>query len=347
MQFYDKSGYLNFRKVRDIGMPFTLIIGGRGSGKTYGALKTSIEDDKIFAFMRRKQTQLDIINKPEFSPIKPVCRDTGWKYTMRPIAKGLSGFVPYEIGEDGKSEVISGPPVGYTCALSTIANLRGFDASEIDLLIYDEFIPEKAERPLQNEADALFNCYETFNRNRELQGRAPLQLICMANANDQTAPILESLRLIKRLDRMRKTGTEWYKDAQRGLALILLQDSPISAAKKETALYRLTSGTDYAEMALDNKFAYEDRGEGEIVSRPLTEYRPIVEVGEITIYKHKSNGMYYVSGHRMGTPQHFAATETDLARFRRSYQWLAAAHLDGYVEFEDFLCRVLLTKYVI
>ena len=45
-------------------------------------------------------------------------------------------------------------------ALSTVSNLRGFDMSDCTLLIYDEFIPEPHERPLKNEAAALFNAYE-------------------------------------------------------------------------------------------------------------------------------------------------------------------------------------------
>ena len=342
MRFYDNNGYFDFRAVRDLGCPFTLVIGGRGTGKTYGALKTSIEDGLLFMFMRRKQTQLDIINRPEFSPIKPVCRDTGWKFTMRPVAKGLAAFVPYEIEDE--RETITGSPVGYTCALSTVANLRGFDASEIGLLLYDEFIPEKSERPLTNEADALLNCYETFNRNRELDGRPPLQLVCMANANDQTAPLLEYFRLIKRIDKMRRSGQELFVDRDRGLALVVLRDSPISERKRDTALYRLTAGTEFSDMALSNDFAYEERGA--IVSRPLAEYRPLAQIGELVIYRHKSAGRFYASTHRSGTPPQFGTGTTELARFRRTYGWLWLEVLDGNMEYEDFLCQALLTKYL-
>ena len=343
MSFYDAAGYLDFRKVRGLGMPFTILLGGRATGKTYGALRTSVEDGVRFVFMRRKQTQLDMINKPEFSPIRPVCRDTGLQITMRPVAKGLAAFVPYKIGDDGREE-ITGKPYGYTVALSTVSNLRGFDTSDVELLLYDEAIPEKAERPLPNEADALFNCYETFNRNRELSGRPALQLVCMANANDQTAPILEALQLVRRIDRMRKTGTELYTDPGRGLALIMLRDSPISAAKSETALYKLTAGSDFASMSLDNSFSYEDRAR--TASRPLAEYKPIVGVGEITIYKHKSIHEYYVSSHRRGSPPIYGAGETELDRFRRAYGWLWQEWMDDRITVEDYLCQVLLTKYL-
>jgi len=343
MRLYDENGYINIRAVRDTGYPFILLNGGRGTGKTYGALRTSVEDGKRFMFMRRRQTQVDIINKPQFSPMKPVCRDTGLQITTAPVAKGLAAFVPYETDEKGKT-IITGDPYGYTCALSTVANLRGFDASELDMIIYDEYIPEKTERPLPHEADALFNCYETMNRNRELDGRPPMQLLCLSNTNDQTAPVLESLHLISRIDKMKKSGQDVYTDPVRGLMLILLKDSPISAAKSDTALYRLTAGSDFSRMALENAFAYEDRGA--IVSRPLAEYRPLVQVGEIVIYKHKSARRYYVSTHKAGSPPSFGTSDSELERFRHSFGWLWEVYLRELIEFEEYLCQILLTKYL-
>lgn len=344
MTFYDDNGYLDFRRIRDIGVPFVLCCGGRGSGKTYGALRTSVEDGIKFIYMRRKQVQLDIINKPDFSPIKPVCRDTGLQITMRSVAKGLAGFVPYELDEETGKEIITGPPLGYTVALSTVANLRGFDASDVDLLIYDEFIPEQSEMPIPHEADALFNCYETLNRNKELEGRRPLQLVCLANTNYQAGPLLVHLGLVNKLDQMRKAGRELYLDKKRGLALIVLRDSPISAAKADTALYQLTAGTDFAAMALSNEFAYDDRTG--IRSRPLIEYDPLFAVGPLTVYTHKSEQRVYVSPHRRGSPPVYDTDETSLLRMRQTYYYLWDAQIAGRLEYEDYNTKILLTKYM-
>lgn len=341
INLYTDEGYLDFRAVRDAGYPFTLIIGGRGTGKTYGALRSCVEDDIVFAFMRRRQTQVDIINKPEFSPIRPICRDIGEQITSRPLVKGICGFYRYEI-EDGK-EIITGPPLGFTCALSTLSNVRGFDASHVQMLLYDEFIPEKGERVLPNEADTLFNAYETINRNRELDGGRPLQMICMANSNDLSTPVLASLGLIRKIDKMLKTGQQVYTDDKRGLLLVLLRDSPISEAKGDTALYRLTRGSDFASMALDNAFSYEDRGA--IVSRPLREYKPVVAVGEICIYEHKSKRRFYTATHTEGAPVTFTAGDADLQRFRRSFGWLWREYLADTMEFEEYLAQILFTKY--
>lgn len=343
MKIYLDNGYINFRAIRDCGMPFIFLIGGRGTGKTYGGFATSIEDNIPFLYMRRTQKQLDIVNKPQFSPVKPVARNLGLSITMRPVAKGLSAYVPFELDEKG-NEQISGDPFGYNCALSTVSNLRGFDASEIQLLMYDEFIPEKTERPIKNESDALFNAYETFNRNRELAGEKPLILVCMANANDQTAPVLEALGLVKRIEKMRSKGIEYYADIKRGIALFLLHDSPVSKAKEQTALYRLTAGSSFSEMSLQNNFAYEDRAG--IISRDLKPYKPLVSIGNVTVYKHKAADLYYISAHKSGSPVTYSTTDTDIERFNDAFGWLYDKMLAAKIEYEDFAVKSEFNSYL-
>ena len=337
MKLYDDNGYFNFRAVRDLGQPYNFILGGRGTGKTYGALKVCIEDQQKFVFLRRRQNQLDLINKPEFSPIRPLCRVEGWRYTMRSIAKGLSAFVPYEIGEKGE-EIISGPPVGFTAALSTVGSVRGFDSSDVLTAIYDEAIPETGERPLPNEADKLANFYETFNRNRELEGRPPLQLFCLANANDLGSSILQAWGVTERVERMRKRGTGLFIEKEQGICLVVLQDSPISEKKKGTALYRLMGGSRFSEMALNNDFSYNDRSH--VISRPLGEYRPIAQYGDYVFYSHKSERRYYISPHKSGAPKIYQKTETGLDKLRRDLDYLYDAYMDGRVEFETWSCQV-------
>lgn len=342
MRIYDNNGYLDFRSVRDEGYPFTFVVGGRGTGKTYGALRSSIEDCKVFAFMRRRQTQADMIAKPEFSPLIPVCIDTGWTITTRPIVKGISGFFPYHL--EDKKAVLAAAPLGYILALSTLANVRGFDGSRIQLLLYDEFLPERGERCLPSEADTLLNAYETINRNRELTGSQPLQLVALANANDLGAPILQQLGLTRQLDRMAIKGRQVWTDDSRGILVLMLRDSPISAAKADTALYRLTDGSDYSAMALQNAFAYEDRAG--VDSRPLREYRPLVAIGELTIYSHKSRREFYASRHRSGGCREYGTTELQIKKFRADYGWLYRELMAGRLISEDYAAKTELNRYL-
>ena len=343
MKLYDDKGYLNFREIRDRGYPYNIVIGGRGTGKTFGALQTSVEDELPFMFMRRLQNEADIIKAPDFSPIRPVCRATGWKIKAVPVVKGIGGFARYELNDEGK-EVVLGQPLGYICALSTIGKVRGFDSARVKILIYDEFLPEKGSRVLKNEYDILMNAYETLNRNRELEGQKPLQLFCLANANDLASPVLLRLNLVKRLDTMIKKGTQIWTDDKRGILLCVLQDSPISTAKASTALYRLTEGSDYAGMALSNNFAYEERGR--IASRPLGEYKPVVTVGELTVYVHKSRREFYCTTHRSGSCPRYDTGDHSLERFRQAYGWLWKEAMTDNIEYEEYLCQALLLRYI-
>ena len=176
---YDRNGFINIPAIYNIPVPFIFIVGGRGTGKTYGVCKFAIEKKIKFALMRRTQTQADLISKPEFSPLKPVLGDMNRMFKAVSLTKQNSAF--YETDMEGT--IISPEPFCYSLALSTISNMRGFDAGDISLIFYDEFIAEAHERPLKNEAEAFFNCYETINRNRELKGIAPVKVICAANSN--------------------------------------------------------------------------------------------------------------------------------------------------------------------
>lgn len=335
MKLYQENGYVNIRGIIETGLPFLFVVGGRGTGKTYTALKTVKEDGTKFFFMRRTQAQADLISKPEFSPFKVLNTDMGWDVGIRSISKYNGAF--YDNAEEG------GLPIGYTGALSTMSNVRGFDSQDVQLLIYDEFIPERHERPIKNEGAALLNAYETINRNRELQGRKPLQMLCMANANDLSNPIFLELGFVGKAERMKRKGQEVSIDQRRGIGIFMLSNSPISEAKKETALYRLTTGSEFERMALENDFA--EREYAEVKHRPLQEYRPEVSVGELCIYSHKTTGRLYVSTHVSGSPPTYTAGEQDLKRFRRSWGWIYQEDMAGNIDFEEVFCRILLTKY--
>lgn len=342
MNIYQESGYLDVRKIMSLGLPFNFIVGGRATGKTYTSLETVKADGVKFIYMRRTQSQADMINKPEFSPFKSLNEDHGWDVGSASLSKYNAGFYETEETEDGGRACI-GSPIGYTCALSTISNMRGFDASDVRVLIYDEFIPEKHERPIKNEGAAFLNAYETINRNRELQGKPPLQVLCLANANDLANPIFMELKLVRKAEQMRRKGQEVSIDKERGVGLFILDKSPISSRKQETALYKLAEGSEFNRMSLQNDFANEELST--IKSRPLSEYKPIVTVGEITIYKHKATREYYVSTHKTGSPPEYGTGETERARFSRTFNWIWAEYMRSNIVFEEYLCEILLNKY--
>lgn len=338
---YQSNGYINIDYIVSLGLPFNFIVGGRGTGKTYTTLSHVVDNGINFMLMRRTQSQADTINKPQFSPMKPLNNDRGYNIVTKQISKYNSAF--YHGTKDGDEIIPTGKPIGYTCALSTIANMRGFDASDVKILIYDEFIPEKHERPIKHESQAFLNAYETINRNRELKGEKPLQVIALANSNDIANPIFLELGLVRIADRMERNKSEIYVDRERGIALFNLKNSPISNSKKETALYRATRQSNFADMAISNVF--NKNVGGVVISRKLAEFKAVVCVGEICIYKHKSENRYYISTHKSGAYKSFTSGAIDLERFKREYFYIWTEYMYNRVEFEEILCELLLTKY--
>ena len=335
MNIYLKNGYIDIEKILRLEQPFNFVVGGRGTGKTYGALKSAYESDTRLMLMRRTQAQCDLINKPEFNPYKAINADINSNVTVKSISKYNSKLVE----ETEESERL----VGYTCALSTISNMRGFDASDVKLLIYDEFIPEKHERSLKNEGSAFLNAYETINRNRELKGIKPLQVLCLANAFNIANPIFLELGLVGKSEKMRQSGQEIYINRERGIVLVLLQHSSISNAKADTALYKISAGS-FSKFALSNDFVYNNNEN--IKSKPLKEFKLLCSVGEIHVYKHKSKREYYVSEHRTGTAPEFSSDEVGLNRFRKNYGLiLYSAYMRNKVTFETMLAKSLFELY--
>lgn len=336
MSLYLNNGFVNIEYALSCGCPWVIMIGGRGTGKTFGALDYAIEHDRQIVLMRRTQSQTDLINKPEFSPINPVAAFRGVSCETRTISKYNSSIVL----DPGENERI----LGFTAALSTFSNLRGFDASGVDLLIYDEFIPETHERLIKGEGMAVLNVYETINRNRELQGRAPLQALLLSNANRLDNEILATLDIVNVVDRMTKKGQQEYINRQRGIAVFMLQDSPISKAKGNTALYQLMQGSTFSGMALSNQFAFDDLSD--VRSIPLAGWKLQAQLGDLFIYK--KDQLYYISRHCAGTPKYiYADTEIDRQKFIRDNPRCRDRILNHRILYEDFGCKSYLTNLYI
>lgn len=334
MKLYDSNGYANMPEIMDAETPFVLCIGGRGTGKTYGAIKYLLEHGITFIYLRRTSAQMELVSKDEFSPIVKIAGDLGMQLTCSALGKYASGVYP--VDEEGKP---IGNAIAMNMALSTIASCRSYDASSVSVILFDECISELHEKRMKAEDLAILNMYESVNRNREMQGQQPVKLVCLANANNLEAPVLQALNCVRTLDVMRKKGQTQRVDKTLGLTIILLNDSPISAEKRHTALYRLTLGQgDFNDMALENAFSkdnYTDLG-----VRPLNEYMPVAAIGKICLYRHKTTYHWYVSETISGKPKVFENTLTDRQRFRlyciKSWQ----DYFDKKLTFENVSAKV-------
>lgn len=351
INLFEPSGYLDIPSIRkymeDNDIVYTFIWGSRGIGKTYGVLreqvKRNLDHNEKFIMLRRTKTQVDLITNEKFMPFKALNADYHTMYRPFSIGSGMYGFFD-SVMEDNKYVKV-GEEIGLAMAVSTSGNVRGYDGHDISFAFYDEFIPLKSERPIRGEADLLFNTLETIGRNRELRSDKPLYFMGLSNSNDVDNPYFLELGIVDRALKMsRSDNNETWIDRKRGLMLICVNRSPISALKKDTALYRLTAGTDFSKMALDNEFV--NVSTSAVRSMDLKHYDPVAALGGICIYKRKGANTYYVSEHVKGQPRRFSTAEIDLERFRNKYLYLYSAYMQDRVYFETHAVEYLFQVYL-
>ena len=334
MNIYTEAGYPDIDSWMDENIPYIFVCGGRATGKTYSALLYALNKRKRFMFLRNSQTQVKRLMQPQYNVFKKLNADQGEDIQVK--KDGDSG-----IFYDKKRE----EEIGYLAALSTFSNFRGPDLSDVELIVWDEFIPEAQERIVANIGTVFMNAYETISRNREIEGRPALPVLFLANSNRLDNPIFVELGLVREAEKMTKKGIQYKINRERGYMIIFLNESPISKKKQDTALYKLVGErSSFYQMSIANSFNMEDTDL--IRSLPLREYNPLVNVGELTIYQHKSNGSFYASGHMIRGAEEYLSTKADLERFRQRYLWLYRRYLQQLVFFEDYMSLALFCIYL-
>ena len=326
-KIYTSEGWVNWNYIMSQEESLISVVGARGTGKTYGLFKWLTEHRKKFIYLRRLKSQLDECRKEAGNPFKKLNSDTG--SDIRPFP--LAGSVAFRIGDK------AGDIVAVGVALSVVANIRGVDYSDFDYIVFDEFISSDGERPIKNEFSAFLNFYETVNRNRELENSKPVTAIMLGNANRISNPYFTGWHCMKRVLKMITGGQMVWRSDDKTRMIVLLLNSPISDRKQDTVLYR-NATDDFIKMALDNAFRTD---ETLIKSEPLKEFVHIVSVGEIGIYRHKSQRRYYVSATTSNDP-YYDAFGIGLKMFQQDYYMFRVYYMvNKTVTFESFELELL------
>lgn len=249
----DTSKFYDFNKCKS-DMPIKIIIGSRGCGKTYSVLdylvnKSSEESKSLY--MRRDGVEIDSCSSDYGNPFKKLNEDKG--YNVHPFK--ISRFNGFGIGTFDGDDMVE--PIGYGVALSTFASMRSQDFSDVDRIFFEEFIPEKHKRKIKGEGTALLNLYETINRNREMFGEPPVELIMCANGIDLANPILLELGVTSVITKMLRNNQHKITLPDRMMYIELVDAHEISDMKRETVLYKMAND-DFTMDALETKFREAD-----------------------------------------------------------------------------------------
>ena len=284
----------------------------RGVGKTYSALSYSLCKGIVPVYIKRTKNDVNMIcneNKIGFdaSPYVPINRDYKTDVKAKRLEDGIGAFY-YK--DDAR-------PVCYIVALSAAKSLKGFDLSDADWMLFDEFIPQAGEIVRRSEGEQILDLYMTIRRDREKRGRDPLKMILFANAENIATPITETLEIIDTMADMNIKEIEIYKDEERG---ILLHRIPASGAQEpKRGIYAAMGKTAWGRKAFGGEFANNDFSCVKQLSlkgfRPVCSY--IYKQEPHYIYQRGSDGAFYVCNNRAaGVPVYDIDRETEQLRFR-------------------------------
>lgn len=279
-----------------------IIFGGRAVGKTYGTLKMVYEDNTRFLFLKRTIDDVNLIcsggkNKKfkiDLSPFKSINRDMNINVRAFSIGEGLGAF--YNCNVDNEPV---GEPVGYIMALSAISKFKGFDLSDCDVMIFDEFVPKIYDRFRRAEGEQLLDLYRTVSRDREHRGRKALKLICLSNADNIASPVTNILEITDTLVDMQLNNTEYTYDRGIFVRSIKMNDE-FMQTERNSSIYKTMEGTEWAQMSYDNNFAYNDLSNVGKIN--LKNYKCICAFifnrKMWYVYKHNTRGDFFITNTR-------------------------------------------------
>ena len=298
-----------------------------------------------FMYMRRMAKDIELCASEISNPFKRINRDHGSHlYAEFNRKNGYAVFkddhLEFDIDILESYDDIEEIPeeLGYAAALSTFSGLRGVDFSDVTTIVFDEFIAESHVRRIKDEGKVFLNMYETVNRNRELQGEPPVKVLLLANSISLASGILLEIGAVPIIASMIAKGQSRATVKERGLYVELVDSKAIADLKNETALYKLTKGTDFSKEAIMNQFTHDNLDLAKKVR--INEYKPIFNFTDFTYYKHKSREEYYIAKRKDTAPVKFGSGDVDRLQtaFRYMYNTLV---VNRKVYFDDYATKLV------
>lgn len=338
-KLYTQDGWVNWDYIVRQTKAFCMVVGARGTGKTFGLMRWLLHQRRPFLYVRRLKSQLDICATIDANPFRAI--NDADKDTIRPFRKnGMIRFCRTQVDDKGK-EYPTGDPVAIGVALSTFQSMRGMDFSNINTIVFDEAVPNIGQKPIKEEFSAFLNLYESVNRNRELTGAQPVQCFLLGNANKLSNPYYTGWQFMRTALHMLDGHQQMWRSEDGSRIMLLLRDSPISAKKAETSLYK-NATNDFLTMATDNAFRVDP---SRIKSLPLSQCRYVRSVGELGIYALKDSSCYYISAttrKQNSTPGYGIY----LQRFQAEYYFLRLSYMLNHILFESYEIQLIFRQYL-
>ena len=223
--------YYSYSRILSYNAFLNFLIGERGVGKTYGAVKfvtkEFIKKGHQFVYLRRYKSDLKKSTPTFFDSL---------------ITN--QEFPDNKLESKGNNFYIDGNLAGYALTLSTAQDLKSANFDKVKYIIFDEFIIDQGQKKyyLSNEVEVFLNLLESVARTRDIR------VFLLGNAGNL---ITNPYFLYFGLSVPTQSDIRTYKNG-----LILLQymyNEEYREKKKLTKLGQLVAGTNYEKYAIDNQ----------------------------------------------------------------------------------------------
>ena len=329
---------------------------GRNTGKTYSTLRYMLDTGAAFVYIKRTVEDVKLILSgsgkigsklsmygADLSPFKALNRDLGSNVRAFSIYKGyLGGFWKCS----PENEPI-GQPIGYIISLNAVSKIKGFDLSDCDYLIFDEFIPSAWERADRAEGKQLLDLYMTVSRDREHRGKPPLKLICLANPVEINCPVMQELEIADDAAAMTARGEE-YRYTRGILLHRIIMPEEFQEKEKEMPALQAMTGTAWRDAALGEGFSYNDIGMIKPVS--LKNYQCLLELKyrKYCWYVWRKDALLYVckSAGRPLVASYDLNKDADARRFYQEEDLdIREEYIQGNVNFQTYTMYDVIINY--
>jgi hypothetical protein len=273
----EKSLYYDPQKLITMNRILNFVIGARGIGKSYSFKKYPIQrflkKGKQFIYLRRY--------KDELKKIKRYFNDV------------MTEFPNHEFKVKGKEFYIDGKLAGFAMPLSQWQSFKSDAFPDVETIIFEEFIREKDNSGyIPNEVNALLNLMDTVFRDRP-----NCRVFCLSNAVTIVNPYFLYFNIVPDINKR--------FNKNESICVEIPDSTDFSVKRRETAFGKLIDGTDYGEMALDNKFINDSQTFIEKRTKTSKFVFSIVYKGmTMGIWVDTENGLMYLSQDHDPSIQH-------------------------------------------
>ena len=170
MQFIDINPIV--KKAREIECPYIAIIGGKGTGKTYGCVDYALRDyfhnnsERPFFYARRydKTFTQNICGNLIGSHRQDIINLSGGKYNTAELYGKVFSLMRKTSTSTGEDKRTNKKIIAYCRSLNNVETETGDDKGDISCIIYDEFLTRGME--LKDEFLKLQTLHNNATRNR-------------------------------------------------------------------------------------------------------------------------------------------------------------------------------------